>query len=127
MPFPADLFNSVIIGFGLRNFTSKETTLNAIFDCLKPGGRIVILEFSKPQNKLLRSTYNSFTTLWPILGKAITGDEASYRYLVESIQIHPDQAKLSEMIEAAGFNQVTYQNILNGIVAIHEGLKAWFS
>ena len=124
LPFPAELFNSVIIGFGLRNFTSKETALNAIFECLKPGGRIVILEFSKPQNKLLRSTYNSFTTLWPILGKAITGDEASYRYLVESIQIHPDQAKLSEMIEAAGFNQVTYQNILNGIVAIHEGIKA---
>ena len=124
LPFPRELFNSVIIGFGLRNFTSKETALAAIFECLKPKGRIVILEFSKPQNKMLRSTYNSFTSLWPKLGKAITGNEASYRYLVESIQVHPDQAKLSEMIETAGFDQVHYQNILNGIVSIHEGIKA---
>ena len=85
---------------------------------------LAVLEFSKPQNKMLRSTYKSFTSLWPKLGKAITGDEASYRYLAESIQMHPDQAKLSEMIETAGFNQVHYQNILNGIVSIHEGIKA---
>ena len=124
LPFPAESFNSVIIGFGLRNFTSKETALTAIFECLKPRGKIVILEFSKPGNDLLRNAYDRFSSLWPKIGKVVTGDEASYNYLVESIQMHPDQATLSRMIETAGFNRVQYQNILNGIVAIHEGIKA---
>lgn len=123
LPFPAESFNSVIIGFGLRNFTSKETALSAIYDCLKPRGKIVILEFSKPENDVLRSAYDKFSSFWPKVGKAVTGDEDSYSYLVESIQMHPDQQTLSSMIEAAGFSRVRYENILNGIVAIHEGVK----
>ena len=124
LPFPAESFNAVIIGFGLRNFTSKETALSAIYECLKPRGKLVILEFSKPENELLRNTYSKFSSLWPKIGKAVTGDAASYEYLVESIEMHPDQDKLRDMLQDAGFTRVRYQNILNGIVAIHEGLKA---
>ena len=124
LPFDRESFDSVIIGFGLRNFTSKETALTEILACLKPQGRIVILEFSKPQNDMIRGAYNNFINLWPKLGKTITNDETSYRYLVESIHMHPDQDDLSHMIEIAGFQNVSYRNILNGIVAIHEGLKA---
>ncbi len=123
LPFPGESFNSVIIGFGLRNFSSKETALAEIIECLKPMGRIVILEFSKPQNEIVRIGYNWFTNLWPKLGKIMTGDEASYQYLVESIQMHPDQTELSNLIENAGFNHVRCQNILNGVAAIHEGIK----
>ena len=123
LPFPTDFFDSVIIGFGLRNFTSKETALSAIYECLKPSGRIVILEFSKPENELLRKAYNGFSSLWPKIGKTITGDASSYNYLVESIQMHPDQRTLQTMLEKTGFSTVCYQNILNGVVAIHEGVK----
>ena len=123
LPFPDEAFNSVIIGFGLRNFTSKETALKTIFRCLKPRGRIVILEFSKPENELLRTAYDRFSGLWPKIGKAVTGDEESYQYLVESIRMHPDPRTLSEMIEDAGFSRVRHENILNGIVAVHEGVK----
>jgi len=124
LPFPAESFNAVIIGFGLRNFTSKETALSAIYECLKPRGKLVILEFSKPENELLRNTYSKFSSLWPKIGKAVTGDAASYEYLVESIEMHPDQDTLRIMLQDAGFTRVRYQNIFNGIVAIHEGLKA---
>lgn len=124
LPFPPESFNAVIIGFGLRNFTSKETALSAIYECLKPRGKLVILEFSKPENELLRNTYSRFSSLWPKIGKAVTGDAESYEYLVESIEMHPDQDTLRDMLQDAGFTRVRYQNILNGIVAIHEGLKA---
>ena len=124
LPFHRESFDSVIIGFGLRNFSSKETALNEILACLKPQGRIVVLEFSKPRNNLVRQAYNQFAKIWPKLGKKITGDEASYRYLLESIQMHPDQENLRDMIETAGFYNVRYQNIFNGVVAIHEGIKA---
>jgi len=123
LPFPTDFFDSVIIGFGLRNFTSKETALSAIYECLKSRGRIVILEFSKPENELLRKAYNGFSSLWPKIGKTVTGDASSYSYLVESIQMHPDQRTLQAMLETTGFGTVCYQNILNGVVAIHEGVK----
>ena len=123
LPFPSESFNSIIVGFGLRNFTSIDIALAAILECLKPNGRVVILEFSKPRNDLIRRAYYSFIELWPKLGKKITGDEESYRYLVESIHMHPDQTNLAEMLKTAGFNKVRYQNIFNGIVAIHEGVK----
>ncbi len=123
LPFPPETFNSVIIGFGLRNFTSKETALRAILACLKPGGRLVVLEFSRPRNDLLRGAYEKFSGLWPKVGKAVTGDETSYRYLVESIQMHPDQETLGQMMEDAGFTRVSFENVLNGIVAIHQGMK----
>ena len=123
LPFRRESFDSVVIGFGLRNFTSKEAALAEVLKCLKPHGRVVILEFSRPENRAVRLAYTRFAALWPKLGRAISGDEASYRYLVESIQVHPNQTELSELIKNAGFDHVQYQNILNGIVAIHEGVK----
>jgi len=123
LPFPADTFNAVTIAFGLRNFTAKDKALSAIFDALKPGGKIVILEFSKPQNKLIQQAYKGFSSIWPKVGKLVTGDKDSYQYLVESIEMHPDQQTLSNMMEAAGFSRVRYNNLLNGIAAIHEGVK----
>ena len=123
LPFPDNYFNAVTIGFGLRNFTSKEKALAALHRVIKPGGKLVILEFSKPQNSLLLSTYKVFNQLWPKLGKAVTGEEESYRYLVESIAVHPGQQELEDMISTAGFTRVRHENILNGIVAIHEGVK----
>ncbi len=123
LPFPSDTFNAVIIGFGLRNFTSKETALKSIYRCLRPGGKLVILEFSQPTNNLLKNAYGKFSQFWPKVGKAVTGDEESYQYLVESIQMHPDQDTLRDMIIDSGFSRVQYQNLLNGIVAIHEGIK----
>lgn len=123
LPFPDESFNSVIIGFGLRNFTSKESALVDIYRCLRNRGRIVILEFSKPENNLLRYAYDRFSGFWPKIGEAVTGDSESYQYLVESIRMHPDQGTLSGMIEDAGFSRVRHENILNGIVALHEGVK----
>lgn len=123
LPFPENSFNAVTIGFGLRNFTSKATALSSILRCLKPGGKLVVLEFSRPKNDLVRSAYEKFSGFWPKVGKAVTGDEASYRYLVESIQMHPDQETLGQMMEDAGFTRVRFNNMLNGIVAIHEGVK----
>ncbi len=123
LPFPADTFNAVTIAFGLRNFTAKDKALSAIYDALKPGGKIVILEFSKPQNKLIQQAYKGFSSIWPKVGKLLTGDKDSYQYLVESIEMHPDQQTLSNMMEAAGFSRVRYNNLLNGIAAIHEGVK----
>lgn len=123
LPFPADTFNSVIIGFGLRNFTSIDTALTDLLRVLKPGGRLVILEFSKPQNDLVRNAYSAFQEFWPKVGKAVTGDEDSYRYLVESIEMHPDQETLADMMRDAGFDRVGYENLVNGITAIHTGMK----
>ena len=122
-PFPDDTFNTVMIAFGLRNFTSREKALAAVFHILKPGGRLVILEFSKPKNPLVEAAYKGFKSTWPKLGKLVTGDEESYQYLVESIAMHPDQETLCGMIEDAGFIRVTHRNLINGIAAIHEGMK----
>ncbi len=123
LPFQSGFFNSVTIAFGLRNFTDKASALREIYTAIKPGGKLVILEFSKPGNKFIKSAYKGFSTLWPKIGKLVTGDENSYQYLVESIEMHPDQQTLSDMIGDAGFGRVRYQNLLNGIAAIHEGVK----
>jgi demethylmenaquinone methyltransferase/2-methoxy-6-polyprenyl-1,4-benzoquinol methylase len=90
---------------------------------LKPGGRLLVLEFSKPQNPLLSKAYDAFSELWPVAGKMIVGDSESYRYLVESIRVHPDQETLLGMIEDAGFTEARYQNVLDGISAVHIGEK----
>ena len=123
LPFAAETFNAVTIGFGLRNFTSKETALQDLYRVIKPGGRLVILEFSHPRNNMVRSAYEAFSGLWPGIGKAVTGDGDSYRYLVESIQMHPDQETLSRMLEDAGFSKVTCQDLAGGIAALHVGTK----
>ncbi len=124
LPFPDNRFDCVTIGFGLRNVTRKETALASLYRVLKTGGRLLILEFSKPAVPGLKPVYDfySFKVL-PKIGKAVTGDEASYRYLAESIRVHPDQETLRNMMEAAGFGRCGYFNLSGGIVALHRGYK----
>ncbi|MGN6728425.1 MAG: bifunctional demethylmenaquinone methyltransferase/2-methoxy-6-polyprenyl-1,4-benzoquinol methylase UbiE [Rhodanobacteraceae bacterium] len=124
LPFPNDSFDAVTIAFGLRNVTDKQHALEEMQRVLKPGGRALILEFSRVQQEWLRPLYDfhSFQVL-PRIGKLIAGDEASYRYLAESIRKHPDQDTLRVMMETAGFQNVQVRNLSAGIVAIHRGYK----
>ena len=123
LPFADNCFNCVCIAYGLRNVTRKERALESILRVLKPGGRLLVLEFSKPQNRFISKAYDAFSELWPIAGKAIVGDSESYRYLVESIRVHPDQEALLAMLDDAGFVDTRFHNVLNGISAIHVGVK----
>ena len=124
LPYPDASFDRVTIGFGLRNVTRKEVALAEMLRVLKPGGRALVLEFSKPVSAPLEQVYDlySFSVL-PALGKVVTNDSESYQYLAESIRKHPDQDTLKQMMETAGFNQVSYQNLTGGIVALHLGIK----
>jgi demethylmenaquinone methyltransferase/2-methoxy-6-polyprenyl-1,4-benzoquinol methylase len=121
LPFPPRSFDCVSIAFGLRNVTRKENALAEMRRVLRPGGVAIILEFSQPWAPL-RPAYDwySFNVL-PRLGKAVAGDEASYRYLAESIRVHPDQQALKTMMELAGFEQVDWFNLAAGVVALHRG------
>lgn len=123
LPFPANHFDCVTIAFGLRNVTHKETALEAIQRVLKPGGRLLVLEFSRPA-AALRPAYDfySFKVL-PLMGRLVAGDAESYRYLAESIRMHPDQETLKGMMERAGFGRVGYYNLTGGVVAVHRGFK----
>ncbi|MES9943521.1 bifunctional demethylmenaquinone methyltransferase/2-methoxy-6-polyprenyl-1,4-benzoquinol methylase UbiE [Candidatus Thiodiazotropha sp. CDECU1] len=124
LPFPDNHFDCVTIGFGLRNVTDKQLALNAIFRILKPSGRLLVLEFSKPTNKALEKVYDLYSfSLLPKIGKLVTDDEESYRYLAESIRMHPDQETLKAMMEHAGFERCDYFNLTGGVVAIHRGYK----
>ena len=123
LPFAEAAFHAVTIAFGLRNVTNQDAALRSMHHALKPGGRLVILEFSHPTHPVFRQVYEGFTRLWPKAGNLIAGDENSYRYLVESIQMHPDQETLAAMVEDAGFERVTYRNLINGVAAIHEGRR----
>lgn len=124
LPFPDNYFNCVIIGFGLRNVTRKEAALTAMFKALKPGGKLIVLEFSKPQLPALQSCYDLYSfSILPTLGKWIAGDAESYQYLAESIRKHPDQETLKAMLSNAGFSDVRYHNLSGGIVAVHQGYK----
>jgi demethylmenaquinone methyltransferase/2-methoxy-6-polyprenyl-1,4-benzoquinol methylase len=124
LPFPGESFDAVTIAFGLRNVTDKDRALAEIHRVLKPGGRVLILEFSRINQSWLKPLYDfhSFQVL-PRIGKLVARDEASYRYLAESIRKHPDQATLKAMLEAAGFRGVEVRNLSAGIVAIHRGYK----
>ena len=123
LPFADNCFDCVCIAYGLRNLTRKERALESILRVLKPGGKLVVLEFSKPQNRFISKAYDAFSELWPIAGKAIVGDSESYRYLVESIRVHPDQEALLAMLDEAGFADTRFHNVLDGISAIHVGVK----
>ena len=122
LPFADASMNCVTIGFGLRNVTDKQAALNEMARVLKPGGRLLVLEFSKPVLKWLAPIYDSYSfTVLPALGKLIAGDEESYRYLAESIRMHPDQETLKEMMESTGLEDCIYHNMSGGIVALHIG------
>jgi len=124
LPFPDDTFDCVTIGFGLRNVTDKQLALDAIFRVIRPGGRLLVLEFSKPTLKPLERIYDLYSfTLLPKIGRLVTNDEASYRYLAESIRMHPDQETLKGMMEQAGFERCDYFNLTGGVVAVHRGYK----
>lgn len=124
LPFEDNTFDRILIGFGLRNVTHKDKALTSMFRVLKPGGRLLILEFSKPTLEPLQKIYDlySFKVL-PWLGEKVAQDEKSYRYLAESIRMHPDQETLKQNMESAGFENCDYQNLTGGIVAIHRGYK----
>lgn len=125
LPFPDDYFDCITIAFGLRNVTDKDAAIRSMLRVLKPGGRLLILEFSKPKNDMLSKAYDlySFKAL-PFMGKLVTNDAESYQYLAESIRMHPDQETLKGMMEDAGFVNCRYDNLTGGIVALHKGFKA---
>ena len=123
LPFPSSYFDCVSVAFGLRNMTRKETALAEMRRVLKPGGRLLVLEFSRIWPPFARAyDWYSFNVL-PWLGKRIAGDEAAYRYLAESIRVHPDQESLKDMLERAGLEDVEYFNLAAGVVALHRGYK----
>ncbi len=124
LPFPDNSFDAVTMAFGLRNVTDKDKALADICRVLKPGGRALVLEFSRVQNETFGKLYDfhSFRIL-PKLGQLFAGDAASYQYLAESIRKHPDQQTLKLMMENAGFGRVEVRNLSNGIVAIHRAYK----
>ncbi|MEL4281418.1 MULTISPECIES: bifunctional demethylmenaquinone methyltransferase/2-methoxy-6-polyprenyl-1,4-benzoquinol methylase UbiE [Shewanella] len=124
LPFPDNHFDIITIAFGLRNVTDKDAALRSMNRVLKPGGKLLVLEFSKPQHELMRKVYDlySFKVL-PKMGEIITKDADSYEYLAESIRMHPDQETLKQMMVEAGFEQVDYTNMTDGIVALHRGYK----
>ncbi|WP_027950626.1 bifunctional demethylmenaquinone methyltransferase/2-methoxy-6-polyprenyl-1,4-benzoquinol methylase UbiE [Haliea salexigens] len=125
LPFPDDSFDCVSIAFGLRNVTDKDLALRSMLRVLKPGGRLLVLEFSKPANPLLEKAYDSYSfRMLPFMGKLVAGDSESYQYLAESIRMHPDQETLLGMLEDAGFVNCEYHNLTGGVVALHRGFKA---
>ena len=123
LPFPANHFDCITVAFGLRNMTRKEAALAEMLRVLRPGGRLLVLEFSRVWKPLepLYDTY-SFKVL-PLLGKLVARDSDSYRYLAESIRVHPSQEDLKRMMEEAGFRRVEYFNLAAGVVALHKGYK----
>jgi len=124
LPFPDNHFDLITIAFGLRNVTDKNKALASMFKVLKPGGRLLILEFSKPTTEALSKVYDAYSFyLLPQIGKLVANDSESYRYLAESIRMHPDQVTLEQMMQDVGFEQTSYNNLTGGIVALHRGFK----
>jgi demethylmenaquinone methyltransferase/2-methoxy-6-polyprenyl-1,4-benzoquinol methylase len=125
LPFPDDSFDCVTIAFGLRNVTDKDAALRSMLRVLKPGGRLLVLEFSKPANPLLSKAYDTYSfRVLPLMGRLVANDADSYQYLAESIRMHPDQETLKDMMEDAGFSKCEYHNMTGGVVALHKGVKA---
>ena len=124
LPFEDNSFDLVSIAFGLRNITDKDKALSEMCRVLKPGGILIVLEFSKTTNPVLEKIYDAYSfNLIPKFGSWFAGDEDSYQYLAESIRKHPDQETLKQMIIDAGFDMCEYQNLTGGVVAIHKGIK----
>ena len=124
LPFEENSFDCVTIAFGLRNVTDKDQALRAMTRVLKPGGRLLVLEFSKPTNSVLEKVYDRYSfSVLPKIGKLVTKDSESYQYLSESIRMHPNQSTLRDMMEEAGLKRCRYNNMTGGIVALHSGIK----
>ena len=124
LPFPDNTFDVITIAFGLRNVTDKDMALRSMLRVLKPGGKLLVLEFSKPPNPLLSKIYDGYSfSVLPKLGKLFANDADSYQYLAESIRMHPDQDTLLGMMNQAGFENTDYHNMTGGIVALHRGVK----
>ena len=125
LPFPDNTFDVITIAFGLRNVTDKDMALRSMLRVLKPGGKLLVLEFSKPPNQLLSKIYDGYSfNILPKLGKLFANDADSYQYLAESIRMHPDQETLLSMMDNAGFEKTDYHNMTGGIVALHRGVKS---
>jgi demethylmenaquinone methyltransferase/2-methoxy-6-polyprenyl-1,4-benzoquinol methylase len=123
LPLPDDYYDCAIVGFGLRNMTHKDRALAEMLRVVRPGGRVLVLEFSQVWRPL-QTLYDAYSfRLLPLLGKLVTGDADSYRYLVESIRKHPGQQELKQMMEQAGCTRVDYYNLTAGVVALHVGHK----
>ena len=124
LPLPDNSVDLITIAFGLRNVTDKSLALASMQRALKPGGKLLVLEFSKPTNPLLAKVYDGYSfSILPKLGQLFAGDADSYQYLAESIRMHPDQQTLKEMMSEVGFERCDYQNMTGGIVALHSGVK----
>ncbi len=124
LPFPDNTFDCISIAFGLRNVTDKDKALASMYRILKPGGRLLILEFSKPVAPGLSPLYDFYSfRILPVIGKMVANDSESYQYLAESIRMHPDQETLKSMLDNAGFERCDYMNMTGGIVALHRGFK----
>ncbi len=123
LPFASNYFDCVSVAFGLRNMTHKERALAEMLRVLKPGGRLLVLEFSRVW-KPLQPLYDAYSfKVLPLLGKLVASDSASYRYLAESIRVHPDQEQLKQLMQQAGFERVEYFNLNAGVVALHRGYR----
>ncbi|MDR0779287.1 MAG: class I SAM-dependent methyltransferase [Pseudomonadales bacterium] len=123
LPFADQCFDCICIAYGLRNVTDKDAALRSMYRTCKVGGRLLILEFSTPRSPLLSKAYDLYSKLWPLAGKMVLNDAASYQYLVESIRMHPDQETLKHMVLAAGFQRCEYHDVMGGICAIHIGYR----
>ena len=124
LPMADATFDVVVVAFGLRNFTHKTRALNEIQRVLTPGGRLLVLEFSQPENALLKGAFRAYMNLWPHLGQLVVGQSQPYRYLVESIHQYPNARTVSLMMQDARLTKVRYHSLLGGVATLHIGCKA---